>query len=192
MINQLLLNPNIFVTYKLFFHSHAFLGIISKGFPKSNTLTLSITHTRLKNKNSRFGFLNTQSWKRSEQGFNLAFVNIMVSKIPWGFGDVSPCSNLKAQAPTRKNPEQFATAVKGTRSVTMSFPPTVCIWQNEVAFSFRSGAEMIFCLNFLSDPDLFQCVINPYSQLLFCQMISHLLNYQKLVDFTLLPSGWCS
>jgi len=48
---------------------------------------------------------------------------------------------------------------------------------------------MIFCLNFLSDPDLFQWVINPYSQLLFCQMISRLLNWQKLVDFTLL-SNW--
>lgn len=61
--------------------------------------------------------------------------------------------------------------------------------RNEVAFSLRSGAEMIFWINFLPDPDLFQWGINPCSQLLFHQMICHLLNCQKLVDFAFKLAG---
>lgn len=56
-----------------------------------------------------------------------------------------------------------------------------------MAFSFRSGAEITFLINFLSTSDLCQWVINLYSNL-FYQMISHLLNCRKIVDFTWLSN----
>lgn len=60
--------------------------------------------------------------------------------------------------------------------------------RNEVAFSFGSGAEITFLINFVSTSDLCQWVMNPFSNL-FYQMSSHLLNCQKIADFTWL-SNW--
>lgn len=104
-----------------------------------------------------------------------------------GLEILDPVSIWKQSLQLESSPRSLPLLWKGDLWRSASHPLYVYD-RNEVAFSFGSGAEITFLINFVSTSDLCQWVMNPYSNW-FYQMSSHLLYCQKIVDFTWL-SNW--
>lgn len=142
---------------------------------------------RLKNKNSKLHFLT------HEAGYVQNRVLIWPLGILWSQKSLDsldmfdPVSIWKHRHQLERLPRSLPLLWRGDLW-KWALIPLYVYDRNEVPFSFRSGAEITFLINSLSTPDLCQWVINPYSTLCY-QMISHLLNCQKIVDFTWL-SNW--
>lgn len=96
----------------------------------------------------------------------------MVPEIPRGFGDVwDPVSAWKHQHHLERVPESLPLLWRGDLWRWAPLPLYVYD-RNEVAFSFRSGAEITFLINFFSNLDLCQWVINPYSNCILSDDLS--------------------